>query len=118
MKILNSLLRNLGFKDDEEIKSYRPVNTLPVSNQKQNITQTKNFVTIKPKTFSDIERAVDALCNCECSIIDLSDIKYTETVRIIDFLSGATYSLKAELRRLQGDLYLLLPSDVKLNNLV
>lgn len=118
MGILGGLLKNLGYIEEEEIESFKPVNILPATNKKEEIFQTKNLVTVKPKTFSDIEKVVDALIIGECSIIDMSGIKFEETVRIIDFLSGAVYSLRAELKRLQGNLYLVLPSTIKLNNLV
>ncbi|MBQ7306922.1 MAG: cell division protein SepF [Clostridia bacterium] len=118
MRIVDSLLRNLGFKDDEELKSFKPINSLPVTKQEDfRPSQTKNLTTIKPKSFSDIEKAVDSLIMGECTIIDMGSIKFDETVRIIDFLSGSVYALRAELCRLQGDLYLLIPSSIKLNNL-
>ena len=118
MRIVDSLLKNLGFKDDEELKSFKPVNALPVTKQEDlKPAKTKNLITIKPKNFSDIEKVVDSLINGECSIIDMGSINHEETVRIIDFLSGAVYALRAELSRLQGDLYLLIPSSIKLNNL-
>ena len=118
MGIINSLLKNLGFSEEEDLKTYKVVQNLPVSAKKEEkkSVPTKNIVTIRPKKFEDIEKSVDALINGECSIIDMGDIKYDEISRILDFLSGAVYALRAELRRLQGDLYLLIPNNVKLKN--
>lgn len=115
MGIINNLLKNLGFKEDEELRTYEAVQCLPVKKQEDPSLQEKNLVTIRPKTFSDIEKVVDVLREGECSIIDMGEIKIKDTIRIIDFLSGAVYALKAELKRLQGDLYLLIPCNIKLN---
>ena len=115
MSFIDNILIALGLKE-EELKSYKP-NPLPVDSQITVDGEKKHFVTIRPKTFKDIERAVDFLVNNECSIIDMSSIRAEESTRIIDFLSGSCYALKAQLKRLQGDLFLLMPSSIKLNNL-
>ena len=119
MGIFRSLLKGLGFEDtNEELASYKKVENRPLPTYLQQTTEDKRLVTVKPKSFEDIELIIEALLLGECSIIDLSDISGGETEKLLDFLSGAVYALKADLKRLQGDLFLLIPNGIKLNNFV
>ena len=115
MGVINNILKNLGLSDGQELRTYMP-KPLPVSDGENKKQKPINTMTaIIPKSFHDIEKCVDSLRKGECSIIDLKSVNGTDYARIIDFLSGSCYALSAKLKRLQGDLFILVPSNINLN---
>ena len=114
--MLDKFFKNWGLHKESEIQSYPSPKSLSVKKTNTDEVAGRNMMTVCPKSFEDIEMIVDCLIEGECSIIDMSIVKNCDFIRIIDFLSGAVYALNAELKRLQGDLYLVVPRDVNLNN--
>lgn len=120
MGIIQNILEKFNINTEEELATYKRIS--PIINTKNlkeenYLEENKHLVAVKPRCIEDIEKVVDALNNGECSILDLSMIKFKDMERIIDFLSGAVYALKADLQRLQGDMFVILPNSIKLNSL-
>lgn len=64
---------------------------------------------IEPKVFSDAKAAAQQLIYNEAVIVNLSSLDAPQTQRVIDFLSGAIYSLGGSFERIATDTYLVTP---------
>ena len=64
---------------------------------------------IEPKVFSDAKAAAQQLIYNEAVIVNLSSLDTPQTQRVIDFLSGAIYSLGGSFERIATDTYLVTP---------
>ena len=91
----------------EDIKISAPVNTS--NNFEMGNT---NMLVHVPKSNKDIQLIVDTLRRRESAIVNLGALSQADASKIIDFLSGAVYALKGNLRRLEGDLFLLTPEGI------
>lgn len=123
MGIFNSLLKGLGFEDDDSSnKEYNydddivKTNNNNVNNGAKSVNL-NNLVIYSPKNNNDVKKLVDCLLRNEACIINLESLKEIEQTRILDFLSGAVYALKGKINKLQTNLYVLLPSNVKLTTM-
>jgi cell division inhibitor SepF len=72
----------------------------------------KNFLMFSPASYDDVEIIIDHLKNHEAVIINLRDIKSVIAQRILDFLSGAIYSLDGSIQPIENGLFLLTPGGV------
>ncbi len=72
----------------------------------------KNFLMFSPASYDDVEIIIDHLKNHEAVIINLRDIKSAIAQRILDFLSGAIYSLDGSIQPIENGLFLLTPGGV------
>lgn len=90
-----------------DLKISAPVNT---SNNFE--MGNSNMLVHVPKSNKDIQLIVDTLRKRESAIVNLGALTPADASKIIDFLSGAVYALKGNLRRLEGDLFLLTPEGI------
>lgn len=123
MGIFNSLLKGLGFEDDSEEKNKNDYNydddivNDKSKNLKPESVNLNNLVIYSPKSNNDVKKLVDCLKNGEACIINLDSLKSTEQTRILDFLSGAVYAISGKINKLQNNLYVLLPNNVRLTTM-
>lgn len=70
-------------------------------------------VLTKPDRFSeDIKNIADELSQRHTIILNLEDVAKPDSRRIIDFLSGATYSQGGKIRRVSTDTFIITPCNV------
>ena len=123
MGIFNSLLKGLGFEDDSEEKNKNDYNydddivNDKSKNLKPESVNLNNLVIYSPKSNNDVKKLVDCLKNGEACIINLDSLKSIEQTRILDFLSGAVYAISGKINKLQNNLYVLLPNNVRLTTM-
>lgn len=67
---------------------------------------------MKPKSFDDSQDISDVILSDCCAIISLSDIDLALAQRIMDFVSGAVYSLNGKLYQIHDCIYFIAPGDV------
>lgn len=72
----------------------------------------KNMLIHVPKSNKDIQIIVDALRRHESAIVNLGFLNGSDTQKIIDFLSGAVYALRGNIRKLENNLFLLTPEEI------
>lgn len=75
-------------------------------------SRAKNFLMFSPASYDDVEIIIDHLKNHEAVIINLKDIKSAVAQRILDFISGAIYSLDGSIQPIENGLFLLTPGGV------
>ena len=76
-----------------------------------------SLVVYAPKNIQDLNKAIDCVAGGQSVIINFGTIKRTEYQSVVDYLSGALYSLRAKITRLQNELYVIMPKSVKLATL-
>ncbi|MBR2578684.1 MAG: cell division protein SepF [Clostridia bacterium] len=70
-------------------------------------------VLTKPDRFSeDIKNVADELSQRHTIVLNLEDVAKPDSRRIIDFLSGATYSQGGKIRRVSTDTFIITPCNV------
>lgn len=139
MGLFNFLFKGMGFEDDNKTSSKKSKKkssnfvaddlvekTKPVITSNIKITApntfSNNYNSVEmgntnllvhvPKNNKDIQLIVDTLRRRESAIVNLGALTPADAEKIIDFLSGAIYALKGNLRRLEGDLFLLTPEGI------
>lgn len=80
---------------------------------KKNIDKEKVSV-IKPKSYQDIQLLIDSLKQKEGFIVDFEDTEFKLAQRMLDFLSGAIYSLEGSIDILKNKMYILLPKGLNI----
>ena len=73
-----------------------------------------NIIMVEPKSFKDVQQAVDYLKQGQIVQLNLASISETDSTRILDFLSGAIYGVNGSIHRWHGDLFLLAPEGHKI----
>ena len=124
MGIFKSLLSGLGFKQEEqedyenrnneqEVEKVMPVGQANVDSAEQKQVSVSNLVCYAPSSNQDVKLLVDHLKNGEPCIVNLGALSKPDLKSILDYLGGAMYALGGMISRLQGDIYVLSPKDVK-----
>lgn len=124
MGIFKSLLSGLGFKQEEyeeeknENSAKQENANVENKNSVDNLNEQKqvsvsNLVCYAPASNQDVKLLIDHLKNGEPCIVNLGALSKQDIKSILDYLGGAMYALGGMISRLQGDIYVLSPKDVK-----
>ena len=76
-----------------------------------------SLVVYAPKNLSELNKVIDCVACGQAVIINFAGIKKQDFQSIVDYLSGALYTLKAKISRLQNQLYVIMPKSIKLATL-
>lgn len=118
MGIFNSLLKGLGFAEEENVneQSFEQDIIIKDNEQKQPSKDTalSTLKTYSPNNNKDVKLIVDNLKSGEASIVNLQNLKNVEQTRILDFLSGAVYAVNGKINKLQDGLFVVLPLNVNI----
>lgn len=121
MGIFKSLLSGLGFKQEEQEEynsEQKAENVAPTIQAKDDSSEQKqvsvsNLVCYAPSSNQDVKLLVDHLKNGEPCIVNLDALSKPDIKSVLDYLGGAMYALGGMISRLQGNIYVLSPKDVK-----
>ena len=72
-------------------------------------TSARDFLMFAPASYDDVEIIIDHLKNQQAVIINLKEVKPQIAQRILDFISGAIYSLDGSIQPIENGLFLLAP---------
>lgn len=70
------------------------------------------ITTVKPKDFNDARTIADCLRSKIPVIINFENTETEEAKRIIDFISGTTYALHGEIKKVSQNVFVCAPSNV------
>ena len=73
-----------------------------------------NIIMLEPKTHKEIQQVIDYLKQGQSVAVNLEGIATEDSMRILDFLSGAIYGINGSIHRWHGDLFLLAPEGHKI----
>jgi len=107
-------------EDDERIKPIRThkiSNVVDIQSAGASISSSSPRVFIsKPGDFEEATVIVDNLKNKKIVVVNTNNIEGKVGQRLLDFISGATYALSAELQQIDKGVYLLSPSNVEVDS--
>ena len=75
-------------------------------------TSSNEVCVIKPKQFEDSTEIVDALLDSCTVILNLEGLDINLAQHIIDFTSGASYSINGSIRKVSSYIFILTPEGV------
>lgn len=83
-----------------------------------NINRHRNSIQIlvlDPVSFEEVRKVVDYLKDNRPIILNLDKTDKEQAKRIIDFVSGATYSLQGNMQKIGDGIFLFTPKDVEIS---
>ncbi len=140
MGLFNSIMKGMGFSDNKS-KGQRSPNVVESTDDKysefdnglansfvvgelddkdgsgnSNFSDVgaKNLIIYAPKNNNDIRLLVECLRRKEACIVNLGKLDASDADKILQFISGAVYALKGSIKRLQGDLFLMVPEGINI----
>ena len=69
-------------------------------------------IVIEPKTFDDAQQVANNLREKKPVVINFEKTEAEDAKRIIDFISGTTYALNGEIKKVGHNVFLCAPSNV------
>ena len=70
---------------------------------------------VKPSVFDDAKTIVDDLLYGKAVVLNMEGINTEVAQRIIDFTSGATYSMNGKLQKISNYIFIITPESVSLS---
>lgn len=130
MSIWSKFLDFIGFEDEDEddVELIADVDEqqhdTPVR-YRSNVVELQSaaaknmkLVVLGPKSYEDVQAIVDHLRSRRPVVVNLEGAEQRVRIRILDFLSGATYALGGRNQRVSDLIFLLAPPNVDINNLL
>ena len=112
-----------GYDDETEYDNYdngssqvRTESEGPQGNQKNRIMSIvgkgdhsqKKIMLFEPRVFSDAKQIASRLLNGQAAIINFERMDNQQSRRIVDFLSGVTYAIDGDIKRIGEQIFLLM----------
>ena len=72
-------------------------------------------VVIEPKSFDDAQQVANNLREKKPVVINFEKTDAVEAKRIVDFISGTTYALNGEIKKIGNNVFLCAPSNVNVS---
>ena len=72
-------------------------------------------IVIEPKTFDDAQQVANNLREKKPVVINFEKTEADDAKRIIDFISGTTYALNGEIKKVGHNVFLCAPSNVNVS---
>lgn len=125
-KVVDKVLSFLGFDVEEEVEEFFPgQNEQEIGDwqdmkrsRKSNVVSLRSaqqqvkMVFLKPQTFEEVQEIADYLKDRRPVILNLELTEKEVARRIVDFLSGSTYSLAGSMQKLSTAIFLFLPQNM------
>ena len=121
-KMINKMLNMMGWneEDDEEYEedeTFSPEQKNPSTLTKGKVVNIHTssqlkVVVMQPEEFEDAQEICDSLKSKKPVIVNLEELDVDTARRIIDFLSGAIYSLDGNIQKVSNGIFLVAPYNV------
>ena len=112
MSILKSIIS--AFVKDKQQKTEIEIND---DVKKYDGINMSSLVVYAPKNLTELNKVIDCVLGGQAVIINFGNIKRAEYQNMVDYLSGALYTMRAKISRLQNQLYVIMPKSIKLATL-
>ncbi len=112
MGLLKTIISNF-VKDKQDIKQVKIDDTI----KKYDGVNMNSLVVYAPKNILELNKVIDCVAGGQAVIINFESVKKADYQSFADYLSGALYTLRAKISRLQNQLYIIMPKSVKLATL-
>ncbi|TGB00213.1 DUF552 domain-containing protein [Sporolactobacillus shoreae] len=84
----------------------------------QNIRQQEKMILVEPKSFDEVEGIVAHLKGKRTVICSLQSVTKADGRRILDFMSGTTFALNGQIRKISNDTFLFAPESVDISGMI
>ncbi len=108
--------RNTEYEDDEEAEPQKP-RFLSRSSSNKVVSMKRNMevTMIKPTSMEDSRDICDYLLAGKAVVLNMEGIRGEIAQKIIDFTSGATYSMNGRLQKISNCIFIATPDSVELS---
>ncbi len=123
--LMEKLLNFLGFVAEEVQVDDEPLDGPIVDETRrqktprvvslQNAQRQFRVVVFEPRTFEEVQGVVDQLKNHRPVIINLEETEKNVARRVVDFMSGAVYSLGGGMQKISLSIFLFTPPNVEIS---
>jgi len=76
------------------------------------VARQMNVIVIEPLSFDDAQQVADYLKNKKPVVVNFENTDSEVAKRIIDFISGTTYALSGDIKKVGNNVFLCAPSNV------
>ena len=76
-----------------------------------------SLVVYAPQNLFQLNKVIDCIASNQSIIINFSSIKKNEYTAFSNYLSGAVFALKAQVFKLQTNIYVIAPKNIKIATL-
>lgn len=99
----------------KQVKPAKSSKITPIRNKKNSNSLPMEVCVIKPTKMDDTREIADSLIDHCTVVLNLEGIDVEVAQRIIDFSSGACYSIGGSLQKVSGYIFILTPDNVELS---
>lgn len=120
----NNTIRSQKLSDEDDFSDYdyrrdrqtkpSPVKVVPLRSQSLSNRSLEVSIT-KPKRFEDSQDICDMLKNECATVVNLEGIDLAMAQRIMDFVSGAVYSLNGKIHQVSNLIFIVSPDNVDIS---
>ena len=97
----------------QNIVDFQPTAAAPTAGNVANMANLKmKVILIEPKSFDDAQQVANCLKEKRPVVINFEHTDTEDAKRIIDFISGTTYALNGEIKKVGHNVFLCAPSNV------
>ncbi len=108
--------RELGMTDEESSGQSKVVDFhSTAASLKESAMAHMKVMVIEPKSFDDAQQVANCLKEKRPIIINFENTDEAAAKRIIDFISGTTYALSGEIKKVSRNVFLCAPSNVNIS---
>ena len=109
-----SIFGNSGAEETPSYSSGKPTGTTAFSGQVVNMGNKQEVVLFHPSSFSDASKAADDLRNRRAVIVNMENVDLARARRVVDFLSGCTYVIEGDVKKIAQATYLFCPHHMEI----
>lgn len=129
MKIFDKVCGKMGLSNPEgeerqeaegqqasgEIGFSRPDNVVNIQAAANSKFSRMKVVVIEPRSFDDVQQVANCLKEKKPVVINFENTDAEDAKRIIDFISGTTYALAGDIKKVGRNVFLCAPSNVNVS---
>jgi FtsZ-interacting cell division protein YlmF len=105
--LLTDLKRIFGFaRENNRFRDEEKADYLPE----------EKVIILKPNSFSEAKKVIDMLKAKQTVILNLNLVERKVATKILDFISGAVYSLDNNLEKIDSNIFLFTPRNIELDD--
>lgn len=105
-----------SFREIEDENPYSSKNIQTKIIPMNNSVSASKMVITQPTCYEDVKEISEYLKSKKAVIINLENINKDEAMRVLDFLSGATFIVEGTFQKVSNLIYLMTPKNVEIQN--
>ncbi len=111
-----------GYEEEEDYyeEEHEDERVVPIHSRAREKTKLVNINThvqmkvavILPESYDDAQEICDNIKENRAVVVNLENVEYETSQRIVDFLSGACYSLEGSIQKISNKIFIIAPENV------